>query len=87
MNHTRSKGFILKMPISYYLFGLAQQIVGVGLRTGRVFSVIMAFLAILTYGGITTRLRGKWAGLLIMLAFVINPSLVHNCPITLDERD
>ena len=70
-------GFYMnKMPISYYLFGLAQHVAGVGLKTGRVFSVIMAFLTILTYWGITTRLRGKWAGLLIMLAFVINPSLM-----------
>lgn len=70
-------GFYMnKMPISYYLFGLAQQVAGVGLRTGRVFSVIMAFLTILTYWGITTRLRGKWAGLCIMIVFIINPSLM-----------
>lgn len=70
-------GFYMnKMPISFYLFGLAQQIGGVGLRTGRLFSIVAAFSAIAVYWKITTKLTGKWGGLFIILAFVINPSLM-----------
>ncbi|MHB8806643.1 MAG: ArnT family glycosyltransferase [Anaerolineaceae bacterium] len=70
-------GFYMnKMPIPFYLFGLAQQIGGIGLRTGRLFSIIAAFSAIFVYWKITSRLAGKWAGLFIALAFVINPSLM-----------
>lgn len=70
-------GFYMnKMPISYYLFGLVQQIGGMGLRTGRLFSVVAAFLTIFVYWKTTTRLAGKWAGLFIVLIFVINPSLM-----------
>lgn len=70
-------GFYMnKMPIPFYLFGLAQQVGGIGLRTGRLFSIIAAFSTIFVYWKITSRLAGKWAGLFIALAFVINPSLM-----------
>jgi hypothetical protein len=70
-------GFYMnKMPIPFYLFGLAQQIGGIGLRTGRLFSIIAAFATIFVYWKITARLVGKWAGLFIILAFIINPSLM-----------
>ncbi|MGV8026730.1 MAG: ArnT family glycosyltransferase [Anaerolineaceae bacterium] len=70
-------GFYMnKMPIPFYLFGLAQQIGGIGLRTGRLFSIIAVFSTIFVYWKITARLAGKWAGLFIALTFVINPSLM-----------
>lgn len=61
-----------KMPVSYYLFGVAEQIFGSGLRTGRYLAVGFAVLTVIGIWLLVRRLGGKWIGLLAVLYMLIN---------------
>jgi len=65
-----------KMPLSFYVPGLAQVIFGPGLKTGRYFAIALLFLTIAPLWAVLSRLKGKWWALLGVLAMALNPTLI-----------
>lgn len=70
-------GFYMnKMPLAYYLFGLAQAVLGYGIRSGRLFSLLCALLTIVAYWATARRSSGSWAGTIMVWAFTLNSALI-----------
>lgn len=61
-----------KMPVSYYLFGLAELIFGPSLRTGRYFAVGCAILLVIGLWLLIRRTNGRWFALLPILYMLLN---------------
>jgi hypothetical protein len=62
-----------QMPMSYLIPGGAQMIFGTGLRTGRVFAIILALMMLLALWMISRRLGGRWSALIVAWAVALNP--------------
>lgn len=65
------------MPLAYYIPGLAQALVGPGLRTGRYFAIFLSLLMLLALWLLARRLKGKWWALAILVWFALNPALIQ----------
>jgi len=64
------------MPLAYLIPGIPQFLFGPGLRTGRYFSIFLAFITLIGFWVLIHRLRGKWWALAAVLALSINPSWI-----------
>ncbi|MCU0489528.1 MAG: glycosyltransferase family 39 protein [Anaerolineales bacterium] len=63
-----------QMPLSYLIPGAIQLVFGTGLRTGRIFSVILGVLILLGLWLLARRLAGRWWAAATVLAAAINPA-------------
>lgn len=61
------------MPLSFIIPGGVQSIFGLGLRTGRYFATMLAFLLIFGVWILARRLGGAWWGAGAVLAMALNP--------------
>jgi hypothetical protein len=55
-----------KLPLAFYIPGLAQAIFEPGLRTGRYFSIFLAMIMLLGLWLVSRRLAGRWAAAAIL---------------------
>ncbi len=62
-----------QMPFAFLIPGFIQKAFGIGIETGRIFSVIMAVLALLGLWFLGYRFRGRWGGAFAVLVIVLNP--------------
>ena len=65
-----------KMPLSFYVPGLAQALFSPGLQTGRYFSIFLFLSSLAALWMLIRRLRGKWWALLGVAVFGLNPTLI-----------
>ncbi len=63
-----------KTPLAFIIPGFAQAIFEPGLRTGRYFSIFLAVLMLLAVYLTARRLRGPWAGALILWVLALSPA-------------
>ncbi len=74
----QSFGFYMnKLPLAYYAYGIVQALFGYGLRSGRLFSIVCALMAVLAYWSISRRFSGGWAGAIMVWAFTLNNTLLN----------
>ncbi len=64
-------------PLSYLVPGYIQLWFGPGLRTGRIFAVIVGFIALVGFWATTRRLAGPWWAALAVWAVALNPAIIR----------
>ncbi len=64
-------------PLSYLVPGYIQLWFGPGLRTGRIFAVIVGFIALVGLWATTRRLAGPWWAALAVWAVALNPAIIR----------
>jgi hypothetical protein len=62
-----------QMPLAFLVPGMAQQIFGRGLESGRIFSVGLGLGVLLGMWILGKRLRGRWGGAFAVAALALNP--------------
>src|SRR5258706_1715833 len=63
-----------QMPLAFFIPGWVEMIFGLGLRTGRMFAVVLGMLAILGLWLTARRLGGRWIAAGVVAAVVLNPA-------------
>jgi hypothetical protein len=65
-----------KMPLSFLIPGWIQALFGPGLRTGRIFAVLLGVLMLLGLWLVARRLSTRWWAAVVVWAVALNPILV-----------
>lgn len=65
-----------KIPLAYYIPGLAQYLFGPGLLKGRYFAIFLTFLTFLAHFFLVKRLTNQWWALLAIMPLAVNPALL-----------
>ncbi|MEZ4640401.1 MAG: glycosyltransferase family 39 protein, partial [Caldilineaceae bacterium] len=60
-------------PLLPYVYGAIQQIFGAGILQGRIFTAILALASWAIYAQTARRLRGPWAGVIVLAVLVTSP--------------
>lgn len=67
-----------KMPLSFLVPGIVQNIFGPGLRTGRYYAIILAGIMLVGLYILARRLGGKWWGAGIVWLFALSPAIIQH---------
>ncbi len=74
-----------KMPLSFYIPGLAQAVFGPGLRTGRYFSIFLGALMLVGLWLAARRVSGRWMAAVLVAVVAVSPAVIMTYTLAISQ--